>query len=777
VSASHPSVPARKIPRGAARIATQLATFSFLTGALFFAIGARAAPPVLEETTRLAPPEPDYFWKSSWATSTVAVDGDRIIAAAYKPFVAYFPEAIFLFERRSNEAWTPVKLFERNMPDEPSERTLTADIKGAIAAVVAGGQLMVYERGAGGWIQSSNLTLPGGHAGSDVVIGNGFIVVGSVAVVNGVMRSVGLVYHKNAVGQWSYWTRLVANPTGGFAHETYAANVALSGNSVLLTHNNALSGSEVEVTAHVFEGTPGAWTNTAILRAPPNFKPLANAVIDGNYVLWVGAPIAGPAKTAVFVKSGGSWTYDTSRTQIGSPEQSRIDMTDIAAISAAGGTALIGLYTDEDRGSEGGSIMVYKRGVNGEPNYQPIAELLASNSWQQLALGNGVDISGNRVVTMSGDGSGIYIYQLPVSFSQPAVFQDDFQDNDANGWLSSPANAWSVATSGTSRVYRQSNLTGEASSARGDLDWTDQSIGAYIKPAAVSGEDRWVGLVVRQSDANNYYYATLRSSGVVQIKKMVNGSFVTLASAQVPFTLNRTYRLRLEAIGTWVKVFVDGAVRAEAQDSSLTHGQPGLRSYRVAADYDNVVVTPNPSIDLLWDHFDIYPYEPQEQQPRQRRQWTTSGSGSWSIDPDVMTYAQTSSAADARAIAGIEVDNIVLDARLKAVSFNGSDRWFGVITRYQDDNNYYYVTLRGSNQISLRRLTNGAITSLDTAPLTVTPGAWFYVRVENIGNALRVYVNDQLLLEANDSTFAKGRYGLATYKAAAEFDDVIVRQP
>ncbi|MBL8268843.1 hypothetical protein [Steroidobacter sp.] len=753
-----------------------VARLILLTLALLPSTLSLAAPPVLEETTRIVPPEPDYFWIPPASTSMLAVDGDRIIAAAHKPYVVDDPQAVYILERASNGTWTPTRIFTKTTPLSESTRVITVDLKGNVAAVVSENRLYVFERGAGGWTQTANLLLQGGNQGPDVAVGNGFIVVGSTALMSGVLRSVGLVYRKNTAGQWSYLQSLVANPTGGFSHETYAANVELSGNSVLLTHYQAI-GVEAIVTAHLFEGTPGAWTRTALLTEPANFKPLTWTAFDGNYILISGAPTIGPSKTGLFVRSGGNWVFDTSPTQIGSSEQVRVDMTDIAGLGAAGGTALIGLYTDEDRGSEGGSIMVYKRGVNGVAGYQPIAKLMASDATQQLGLGRAVELSGNRIVSVPADGTKLYVFQLPTTLSQPELLQDDFEDNNSVGWLHTPSNAWSVVAGTGSRVYRQNNLAAEAVSTRSSVDWTNQSIEAYIKPTAVSGADRWFGLFVRQSDANNYYYATVRTSNVVQIKKIVNGAFITLASAPLTVSLSRTYKVRMEAVGTWLRVYVDGNLVAQARDSSLTHGLAGLRTYRVAADYDNVVISPNPLGWMFRDTFDIFVDPEAPQEFRERRQWLPTGSGNWTVNDDTDTFVQTSSAADARNIAGVAVDDLVIETKLKAVSFNGSDRWFGLLTRYQNDSNYYYVTLRSSNQISLRRLINGAITVLDTAPLTVTPGIWFNIRMENIDTALRVYVNNQLVLEANDTTFTKGRYGLATYRTSAEYDDFFVRQP
>jgi pectate lyase len=107
----------------------------------------------------------------------------------------------------------------------------------------------------------------------------------------------------------------------------------------------------------------------------------------------------------------------------------------------------------------------------------------------------------------------------------------------------------------------------------------------------------------------------------------------------------------------------------------------------------------------------------------------------------------------------------------------GAQAWFGLMARVVDSSNYYYVTVRNNNTISLRRLTNGVIQVLDTAPLNVAAGTAYTLRLEAIGTSLRAYVNGRLLVEATDATIDAGRYGLVTYRTAAEFDDFLVTQP
>ncbi len=85
----------------------------------------------------------------------------------------------------------------------------------------------------------------------------------------------------------------------------------------------------------------------------------------------------------------------------------------------------------------------------------------------------------------------------------------------------------------------------------------------------------------------------------------------------------------------------------------------------------------------------------------------------------------------------------------------------GAIGRYRDALNYYYVTLRSSKTLSLRKLSNGVIHELRTATLPVTLGQWRKLRFEALGTRLRVYINGAVRLEATDDEHAEGVTGLA----------------
>jgi pectate lyase len=115
---------------------------------------------------------------------------------------------------------------------------------------------------------------------------------------------------------------------------------------------------------------------------------------------------------------------------------------------------------------------------------------------------------------------------------------------------------------------------------------------------------------------------------------------------------------------------------------------------------------------------------------------------------------------------------------MRATQFSGADRWFGLIGRYVDASNYYYITVRSSNNISLRKLSNGVATTLDTATMPVALNTWYNLRLDIVGNKLRAYVDGRLVLEATDASapHVAGRYGVGAYKTAAQADDFLAVQ-
>jgi hypothetical protein len=424
---------------------------------------------------------------------------------------------------------------------------------------------------------------------------------------------------------------------------------------------------------------------------------------------------------------------------------------------------------DQDR-----TLVIHTWRKNDAGRYEHAAILMPGDNG---SLGESFAVSGRRVLAggyfdFHTSNTAVYVFELPASFEPEPIRQHTFESGNANGWTPSAGSRFSVVNAGGNRVYRQSSLAGDARSILETSQGTDQAIEADLRPTAFSGNDRWAGLAVRYVDASNYYYVTLRSSGSIQLRRIVDGEFSTIAQRPVSVVAGRNYRVHLQALGENLRVYLDGRLVLFGGDDALAAGRVALVGYRTSTDFDNVLVEDIGQSSM---------YEFQGNACAQYRidaEWSTNG-GAWSCDGGPLL--QTSVAGDARAVTGVPTDDQVVSARVRATSFaapsGAQQRWFGLATRYRNTGNYYYLSLRSSNEVSLRKLVNGNITVLRSASVNVTPGTWYELRLEAIGNQVRGYVNGTLRVQATDTSHATGQSGAVTFKAAAEYDNFLTYQP
>jgi hypothetical protein len=418
---------------------------------------------------------------------------------------------------------------------------------------------------------------------------------------------------------------------------------------------------------------------------------------------------------------------------------------------------------------------------NTDGKYEHVATLVASGG--PYTMVDYAAISGRRVLSAawrnrSSSNQLAMTFDLPETYTPSPVIATGFESGPAP--FEPQLGTFAVATTANgNRVYRQSNLAGDYRALLGNSDWIEQSIEADIRPTAFSGSNRWAGLAVRYLDAGNYYYVTLRNTGVIELKRMRNGTYATVARKTLPVVAGRNYHVALQAFGDFVRVLVDGREFLWwSEEQPIPHGSAALIGYRTAVDYDNVVAAQlgqRPIFELAsagcFGELRYFPV------------WTTTGTGTWNCSQDTFenVMQQTSTGGDARATVGTPTDDQIVTTRARATAFAAptgtQERWFGVAARYSDATNYYYLTVRNSNTVSLRKLVNGTITVLGTAPLTVTPGTWYDLRLDAVGNELRAFVNGTQVLQAADASHSSGQGGILTFKTAAEYENYLAWQP
>ncbi len=707
-----------------------------LTTALAF-----GRPIVVESNASFASPDPVAWPVFGYE---VATNGEYALVSGFLngPTNGDLNYAAFLY-RRVNGQWTFQRVLRQFYKYYDSYTyPVNFAMKGNLAAVALSGGFQVYELTSTGW----NDTGFGGDLTEDVETDGTAVLAG---VGEGLWN--GSVAERGTGGTWGS-TFLRGQPRGN-DDEFWGGPVDLEGNFAILgtPYTYDLEPQEIPVYQRA---APGSWSLLTKLQVP-------------QYVYRLGAQVALRGGDAIVASGGGAYYWRLASTQFPAGRLRSLGAlnvgADITTIEKTGQLVLMREF-DVDLGVN--VINVY-RAPTATGDYAYVAKLVAKSG---ANLGASFDVAGNVVLASDVAGTTVHEFTLPASFAIPTPRQENFESGVATNWTPGAGAQYAVATTGANRVYRQSSLVGDAHAVLGGVSWRDQAIEADIRPTQFAQNDRWVGLATRYSNAQNYYYVTLRNSGSVQVKRMRDGVFALLASAPLAVTAGRGYRVRLESIGETLRVYVDGVRVLDVDDpAGLPAGNAALLTYQSRADFDNVVVSPSPRTTLFANTFTA---------GQSSGAWTRNGTGQWTANG---AFSQNSVAGDARAYIGTATGDQVVAARVQPIAYaapeGAQERWSGLLARYRNETNYYYLTLRNSNTVSLRKLVNGVVTPLASAPFASTPGTSYSLRLEAVGNQLRAYVNGNLVLQATDSSHVSGAGGVVTFKTAANFDDYVSYQP
>jgi len=130
-------------------------------------------------------------------------------------------------------------------------------------------------------------------------------------------------------------------------------------------------------------------------------------------------------------------------------------------------------------------------------------------------------------------------------------------------------------------------------------------------------------------------------------------------------------------------------------------------------------------------------------------------------------------------VEGIDVTNVDLQVLVKAGS-GQLDRGGGPIWRVQDSDNYYiarYNPLEKNARFYV--VSHGVRTALAKVELELDAEAWHSLRVVMEGSRMQLFIDDEPVLSANDSSISgPGTIGLWTKADAATFfDDLSIATP
>jgi hypothetical protein len=373
---------------------------------------------------------------------------------------------------------------------------------------------------------------------------------------------------------------------------------------------------------------------------------------------------------------------------------------------------------------------------------------------------------------------------------------DTFEDGNSSGWYAdSLSTNWSVLTDGSTKVFNQSgNADGQQAFLANTLFY-DQVLQTKIKVTAFNTagySDPFVRVYARYKDPNNAYYVTLRSSNVVELKKLQNGVPTTLATTPLPINVNDWYSVRLSVTGGALSATVKNLTSAPFASVALTYtdtsplppGYAAVGTFFATARFDDVYASPAASsIPQLTDDFS----------DGSAADWTSTG-GTWSVvssgGSNVYKQNDATSALLSRAswnttIAGADQ---AVQATVKVSSFppTSTASFVSLHARYLDANNNYYVTLRNTKVFELKKIQGGVVVLTATANLPSTfnllkPHALRILATGSSTPQLTGFLDGEPLLTLTDTSgsplTAANKAALGTLSATAEFDEVVVSSP
>jgi hypothetical protein len=720
---------------------------------------AQARPLVVQESARIVNPDPVTY---PYFAADVAIDGDDAIATQeryFEPGPGSDPRdiehevAVHLF-RRTASGWAPVRqLVVHHHPAFSSFNSGLA-MRNGIAALALN-PLYVFERRDGDWIEAPITGVDPSMPGDSVTIDGARILFGGTSG-----QWLGTLYEKNTSGVWGPTSLMWGDYRGGDDEFTGGPVDISGGRAVVMSPYNEEEFPVASPAVTVFRdwGPPERFLRQSDIRssaaAPLGFE----VAIRGDEVFIAGDNRSG---TRVYRPAPSDAWEEFDKLQ---PLDSHMGGGDTTIIEK---NHLFLMQRNWNAEREAYVINVFRK--NTGELYEHVATLVASDGG---SLGN-FGISSRRV--MASCGNEACYFELPSSLNQPAPIQHTFAGATPAGWTTSAGSAFSIVQRGVTRVLRQADTTSPATHAAvlDASNFRNLSVQADVRPLAFAASDSWHGLATRYRDAGNFYFVMVTGSEV-SLRRAVNGVVSIVSSVRVTTALNRQFRLRLESIGTRHRVYLNGLPVLDADDTAIASGRAALLTSRASAEFDNVVASPTPAT-ILYAHDFTTSGGPTDL-------WSFTGIGLWHqrASGSNFVFAQSSVAGAARAVIGVPTDDQSVDVRARPSTFAGTgsgERWFGVMARYVDDSNYYYLSLRSTNTVSLRRIRNGAITTLGNYSLPITVGTWYRLRLEAVGTQIRGYVNGVLVAEATDATHPRGAAGPITNRAAVDFDDYRAIQP
>ena len=187
----------------------------------------------------------------------------------------------------------------------------------------------------------------------------------------------------------------------------------------------------------------------------------------------------------------------------------------------------------------------------------------------------------------------IFFFVFEKSVSAAVLFEDNFNDGNANGWVVLGLSNWNV----TNDEYGIHVNSGVSNSVPEDGLWNNNWVNYIYKVdlRGVYGTDK--NIIFRFQNTVNFYEIH-HTQGNIYFEKEIGGTRYSFGSVYYPLSNGPTYHFEIKIIGSHFEIYENGNLLFNVNDSgpSLEFGKIGFRVGTGAVSpsevwYDNVLVT------------------------------------------------------------------------------------------------------------------------------------------------------------------------------------------
>jgi len=350
----------------------------------------------------------------------------------------------------------------------------------------------------------------------------------------------------------------------------------------------------------------------------------------------------------------------------------------------------------------------------------------------------------------------LFILSALIYSINATTVSDNFNDGNAIGWLANRG-TWSISNG--KYVIPSGSQGGKTM-----LNWFSFSDFTYEADVTVGGSSD-AGLTFRVTNPsvgsggisfNGYYLGLYAAYDNVTLGWMDAADWHPLVGASAVIDAGISYRVKVVASGQNLKVYIDGVLKINTNDTHYSKGQIGLRSWNASGEFDNIHI----SDDALLQSDDFNDGDASGWQ---------AYSGQWSVTGKRYTIPANSSGGRSF-ISSSSFADFTLEADI--LVGNSSDA--GLPFRVVDPGNFYgyYVGLYPANDVVTLGWTDWAWHPMASASVALDPNVVYHLKVTCMGQRIIISLDNKPIIEVRDSRYSTGRAGVRSWQAYAQFDNV-----